>query len=68
MTAEGAPKLLDFGIAKLLDAGDAAAALALTRMNDRLLTPEYASPEQILGRPVTTASDVYALASSCTSC
>lgn len=61
VTAEGAPKLLDFGIAKLLDVGDAAAVLALTRMNDRLLTPEYASPEQILGRTVTTASDVYAL-------
>src|SRR5690606_28671564 len=61
VTSERAPKLLDFGIAKLLDTGEAAAALALTRMNDRLLTPEYASPEQILGRPVTTASDVYAL-------
>src|SRR5690606_9806168 len=62
VTPEGSPKLLDFGIAKLLDvSGDAADVLALTRMNDRLLTPEYASPEQILGRPVTTASDVYAL-------
>jgi serine/threonine protein kinase len=61
VTVEGAPKLLDFGIAKLLDVGDSAAMLALTRMNDRLLTPEYASPEQILGRTVTTASDVYAL-------
>ncbi|HKU17044.1 MAG TPA: serine/threonine-protein kinase [Steroidobacteraceae bacterium] len=61
VTVEGAPKLLDFGIAKLLEPGEAATSLALTRMNDRLLTPEYASPEQILGRPVTTGSDVYAL-------
>jgi serine/threonine protein kinase/TolA-binding protein len=61
VTVEGTPKLLDFGIAKLLDVGDEAAVLAMTRMNDRLLTPEYASPEQILGRSVTTASDVYAL-------
>ncbi|MET0987877.1 MAG: serine/threonine-protein kinase, partial [Steroidobacteraceae bacterium] len=61
VTADGTPKLLDFGIAKLLDAGDVVAAQALTRMNDRLLTPEYAAPEQILGQAVTTASDVYAL-------
>lgn len=61
VTRDGVPKLLDFGIAKLLDTNEAAAALALTRVNDRILTPEYASPEQILGQLVTTTSDVYAL-------
>jgi eukaryotic-like serine/threonine-protein kinase len=61
VTADGVPKLLDFGIAKLLDASDVTQAAELTRVNDRLLTPEYASPEQILGNSVTTASDVYSL-------
>ena len=61
VTPDGTPKLLDFGIAKLLDTGQLASELALTRMNDRLLTPEYASPEQILGQNVTTGSDVYSL-------
>ncbi|MDX1996587.1 MAG: protein kinase [Thermoanaerobaculia bacterium] len=55
----GEVKLLDFGIAKLLhpEAGD----LALTRLDERVLTPAYAAPEQILGGPVTTAADVYSL-------
>ena len=61
VTGEGVPKLLDFGIAKLMDASEVTKAAELTRFNDRLLTPEYASPEQILGHPVTTASDVYSL-------
>lgn len=52
----GTPKLLDFGVAKLLEAGQAEAA-PMTRV----MTPEYASPEQVLGQPVTTATDVYGL-------
>jgi len=58
VTAEGDIKLLDFGIAKLL-APDV--AREQTRTGVRLLTPEYASPEQIRGRPVTPASDVWSL-------
>jgi serine/threonine-protein kinase len=60
VTAEGVPKLLDFGIAKLLDPSASPHAPAETRPEMRLLTPEYASPEQVRGDPVTTASDVYA--------
>jgi len=60
VTAAGTPKLLDFGIAKLLDP-ETDSTQALTRLQDQLLTPEYASPEQILGQHLTTASDVYAL-------
>src|SRR4029079_2042185 len=60
VTADGVPKLLDFGIAKILQQGNAAEPLA-TVTGLRLMTPEYASPEQIRGDPVTTASDVYAL-------
>jgi eukaryotic-like serine/threonine-protein kinase len=59
VTKEGTPKLLDFGIAKLIDSDQGAAAQ--TRTADRLMTPEYASPEQITGAAVTTATDVYAL-------
>ncbi|HLX82773.1 MAG TPA: serine/threonine-protein kinase [Terriglobales bacterium] len=59
VTAEGVPKLLDFGIAKLLnpESGD----LAKTLTSERMMTPEYASPEQVRGDQVTTSTDVYAL-------
>jgi len=54
--ASGQPKLLDFGIAKLLDeTGDA------TQTVERLLTPNYASPEQLRGAHQATATDVYSL-------
>jgi serine/threonine protein kinase len=59
VTADGRPKLLDFGVAKLLAAGDEGATL--TRTWWLPMTPDYASPEQVRGDPVTTASDVYAL-------
>jgi serine/threonine-protein kinase len=59
VTPEGVPKLLDFGIAKLLD--PAQGDRAETRTTQRLMTPEYASPEQIRGDAVTTSTDVYAL-------
>ena len=58
VTGDGRPKLLDFGIAKLLDTGEAA---GLTATHSRPMTREYAAPEQVLGEPITTATDVYAL-------
>jgi serine/threonine-protein kinase len=58
ITASGEPKLLDFGIAKLLDPGHADSE---TRTGLRLFTPGYAAPEQLRGDPVTTAADVYGL-------
>lgn len=59
ITREGEPKLLDFGIAKLL--GENEADLSLTMPGQRMLTPEYASPEQVRGEAMTTASDTYSL-------
>jgi tetratricopeptide (TPR) repeat protein len=60
VTADGVPRLLDFGIAKLLDP-DMLPEIAETTGLLRCLTPEYASPEQIRGDPISTASDVYSL-------
>jgi len=59
VTKDGQVKLLDFGIAKVLSAESGAGDF--TQVEERVLTPSYAAPEQILGEPVTTATDVYAL-------
>ena len=60
VTAEGEPKLLDFGIAKLINS-HAESMHEATMTLQRVMTPEYASPEQVRGEEVTTASDVYSL-------
>jgi tetratricopeptide (TPR) repeat protein len=62
VTSQGEVRLLDFGIAKLLEAqGDAIEETELTRQAGRSMTPRYASPEQLTGLPLTTACDVYSL-------
>jgi serine/threonine protein kinase/tetratricopeptide (TPR) repeat protein len=61
ITAAGAPKLLDFGIGKVLAPSEATGPTAETGTLVRLLTPEYAAPEQLEGGAITTATDVYGL-------
>lgn len=60
VTGEGTPKLLDFGVAKLMRADDESDAVA-TQAGFHAFTPGYASPEQIRGAPITTATDIYSL-------
>lgn len=61
VTPSGEPVLLDFGIAKVLGPGGVTDVSEQTTPDRRMLTPQYASPEQIRGEPITTASDVYSL-------
>jgi serine/threonine-protein kinase len=61
VTAAGDVRLLDFGIAKLVTRDGEARETELTQLGGRAFTPEYASPEQVAGTSITTASDVYAL-------
>ena len=61
VTANGEPKLIDFGIAKVLGASSVGAVADVTVAGESRLTPSYASPEQVRGERVTTASDVYSL-------
>jgi serine/threonine protein kinase len=58
---DGTPRLLDFGTAKMLSPSQAAPGSDVTREGYQSYTPQYASPEQVLGNPITTASDTYSL-------
>ncbi|MEQ9561037.1 MAG: serine/threonine-protein kinase, partial [Woeseiaceae bacterium] len=61
VTADGEPKLLDFGIGKFLNESAAMFTVAVTREGSGVMTPEYASPEQVRSKPVSIATDIYSL-------
>lgn len=61
VASDGTPRLLDFGTAKLLLPPSADAAFGFTQLGGQAFTPAYASPEQILGQPISVASDIYSL-------
>jgi tetratricopeptide (TPR) repeat protein len=61
IAVDGRPKLLDFGIAKIFSEAGSGDTEPMTLAGARLLTPDYSSPEQVRGEPVTTATDVYSL-------
>ena len=61
VTNDGTVKLLDFGLAKLLERQDTFSGAPTTRTGHRWMTPEYAAPEQVLGESITTVTDVYQL-------
>lgn len=61
VNAEGKPKLLDFGIGKLLDPDDIADSTDSTAIHSRIMTPEYASPEQVSGEEIGVGTDIYSL-------
>jgi len=61
VTEDGTVKLLDFGIAKILNPAMFPSTVAPTALHERPMTPAYASPEQVRGEPISTASDVYSL-------
>jgi len=58
---DSTPRLLDFGTAKLISSSHSKPEIELTREGYLSFTPQYASPEQVLGTPITTASDTYSL-------
>ncbi|MBI4853780.1 MAG: protein kinase [Acidobacteria bacterium] len=61
VTYDGIPKLLDFGIAKIIKNGSTYDEVKLTQTGLMLMTPAYASPEQVLGKPITVSTDIYSL-------